>query len=103
MPLKLYRRMAAASWKLRLPNVEAPPGQIEFVLHPWIASNEKLKSELGWTPRYTSRETFEITMRAKGLAPPAPDGSERRRPFRRLRRPRRSRSTAAKLGRLPGA
>src|SRR5688572_534859 len=72
MPLKVYRRMAAASWKLRLRNVEAPPGQIEFVLHPWIASNEKLKSELGWTPRYTSRETFEITMRAKGLAPPGP-------------------------------
>ena len=67
MPLKLYRRIAAASWKLRLPNVEAPPGQIEFVLHPWIASNEKLKTELGWTPRYTSRETFEITMRAKGV------------------------------------
>jgi UDP-glucose 4-epimerase len=76
IPLKLYRRMAAASWKLRLRNVEAPPGQIEFVLHPWIASNEKLKSELGWAPRYTSRETFEITMRAKGLAPPAPQDSE---------------------------
>ena len=76
MPLKLYRRMAAASWKLRLRNVEAPPGQIEFVLHPWIASNEKLKSELGWAPRYTSRETFEITMRAKGLAPPAPHDSD---------------------------
>ena len=74
MPLKLYRRIAAASWKLRLPNVEAPPGQIEFVLHPWIASNEKLKTELGWTPRYTSRETFEITMRAKGLGPPARPG-----------------------------
>jgi UDP-glucose 4-epimerase len=67
MPLKLYRRIAAASWKLRLPNVEAPPGQIDFVLHPWIASNEKLKSELGWTPRYTSRETFVDTMRAKGV------------------------------------
>lgn len=76
MPLKLYRRMAGASWKLRLRNVEAPPGQIEFVLHPWIASNEKLKRELGWAPRYTSRETFEITMRAKGLAPPAPQDSE---------------------------
>jgi hypothetical protein len=74
MPLKRYRRIAAASWKLRLPNVEAPPGQIEFVLHPWIASNEKLKTELGWTPRYTSRETFEITMRAKGVGAPAGDG-----------------------------
>ena len=72
MPLRLYRRIAAASWKLHLPNVEAPPGQIEFVLHPWIASNEKLKAELGWQPRYTSRETFEITMQAKGVGAPAP-------------------------------
>jgi UDP-glucose 4-epimerase len=77
MPLKLYRRLAAASWKLRVRNVEAPPGQIEFVLHPWIASNEKLKAELGWTPRYTSRETFEITMRAKGLASPAQESELR--------------------------
>jgi UDP-glucose 4-epimerase len=72
MPLKVYRRIAGAAWKLRLPNAEAPPGQIEFVLHPWIASNEKLKADLGWTPRHTSRETFEITMQAKGIgvAPP---------------------------------
>jgi UDP-glucose 4-epimerase len=67
MPTKLYRRIATAAWRLHLPNVEAPPGQIDFLLYPWIASNEKLKAELGWTPRYTSRETFEITMRAKGL------------------------------------
>ena len=61
------------------------------------------RRELGWTPRYTSRETFEITMRAKGLAPPAPDGSEGDvrsgasggRAGRVV--------TAAKLGRLPGA
>ena len=53
MPLKLYRRIAAAAWKLRLPNVEAPPGQIEFVLHPWIASNEKLKAS--WVGRRATR------------------------------------------------
>jgi hypothetical protein len=29
-------------------------------------SNEKLKRETGWAPRYSSRETFEITMRAHG-------------------------------------
>jgi UDP-glucose 4-epimerase len=75
-PEKLYRRIAAASWKLRLPNAEAPPGQIEFVLHPWIASNEKLKADLNWTPRYTSRETFELTMRAKGVGPATPAAAE---------------------------
>jgi UDP-glucose 4-epimerase len=64
---RLYKRIARTAWALRLPKVEAPPGQIDFILYPWIASNEKIKSELGWTPRYTSRETFEITMRSKGL------------------------------------
>ena len=50
---------------------EAPPGQIDFALYPWIMSNEKMKSTLGWTPKHTSRETFEITMRAQGKLPPA--------------------------------
>jgi UDP-glucose 4-epimerase len=67
MPTRVYRRIAKAAWALHLPNVEAPPGQIDFLLYPWIASNEKLKAELGWTPRYTTRETFVDTMRAKGL------------------------------------
>jgi hypothetical protein len=34
-------------------------------------SNEKLKKTLDWTPRYTSRETFEIAMRAQGKLPPS--------------------------------
>jgi UDP-glucose 4-epimerase len=67
MPLRLYRRIAKTAWRLRLPNVEAPPGQIDFLVHPWLASNEKIKAELDWIPRYTSRETFELTMRAKGI------------------------------------
>jgi hypothetical protein len=50
---------------------EAPPGQIDFALYPWIVSNEKLTKTLDWAPRYSSRETFEITMRAQGLLPRA--------------------------------
>jgi hypothetical protein len=46
---------------------ETPPGQIRFAEHPWVVSNEKLKRETGWKPRYTSRETFDVTMRAHGL------------------------------------
>ena len=67
MPLWAYRSLAKVMWRLRLS--EAPPGQIDFALYPWIVSNEKLKETLDWTPRYTSRETFEITMRAQGLLP----------------------------------
>jgi UDP-glucose 4-epimerase len=69
MPLRAYRGLARAMWRARLS--EAPPGQIEFALYPWIVSNEKLKRTTGWTPKHTTRETFEITMRAHGKLPPA--------------------------------
>jgi hypothetical protein len=60
----LFKRLAAGLWKAHV--TEAPAGQLEFVIHPWVASNEKLKSTTGWTPRWTSREVFELTMKAKG-------------------------------------
>jgi UDP-glucose 4-epimerase len=64
LPLRLYRVLGRAMWAAR--RSEAPPGQIDFARYPWIVSNEKLKSTLGWTPRHSSRETFELTMRAHG-------------------------------------
>jgi UDP-glucose 4-epimerase len=64
IPLRAARALNRVMWKLR--QAEAPVGQIEFGLYPWIASNEKLKRTLGWTPRYSSREAFEIAMRAHG-------------------------------------
>jgi UDP-glucose 4-epimerase len=69
MPLRAYRGLGRAMWAARLS--EAPPGQIEFALYPWIVSTEKLKKTTGWTPKHTSRETFEITMRTHGKLPPA--------------------------------
>lgn len=68
LPVWAYRLLGRLFWRLRLS--EAPPGQIDFALYPWIVSNEKLKQTLGWTPRFTSRETFELTMRAQGKLPP---------------------------------
>ncbi len=64
MPAAVMRRFASAMWRLRLS--EAPPGSLAFAMYPWIVSNEKLKRETGWKPRFSSRETFEITMRAHG-------------------------------------
>jgi UDP-glucose 4-epimerase len=64
VPYGVYKMLADALWKARVN--EAPAGQLEFVIHPWVASNEKLKETTGWSPRWTSREVFEMTMRANG-------------------------------------
>ena len=68
LPLRVYRGLARVAWALRVS--EAPPGQIDFALYPWIVSTEKLKRTIDWQPRHTSRETFEITMRTHGKLPP---------------------------------
>jgi UDP-glucose 4-epimerase len=68
MPLRAYRGLARAMWGARLS--ESPPGSVEFALHPWVVSTEKLEKTTGWQPTHTSRETFEITMRAHGKLPP---------------------------------
>jgi UDP-glucose 4-epimerase len=67
VPLRGYRRFASLMWRLRAS--EAPPGSLDFAVYPWIVSNAKLKDVAGWTPRFSSRETFEITMRAHGKLP----------------------------------
>jgi UDP-glucose 4-epimerase len=67
LPVWLYRLLGKLYWRLRLS--EAPSGGIDFELYPWIVSNEKLKKTLDWKPRYTSRETFEIAMRAHDRLP----------------------------------
>jgi UDP-glucose 4-epimerase len=73
VPYNLHKRLAGALWETYVS--EVPPGQLEFIVHPWVASNEKLKNATGWTPRYTSRETFELTMRAKGKLAAATEAS----------------------------
>jgi UDP-glucose 4-epimerase len=67
MPLWLYRRLAKLAWRVK--QSEAPSGGIDFEIYPWILSNEKVKKTLDWTPKYDSRETFLIAMRAQGRLP----------------------------------
>jgi len=67
MSMKSTRRIYGAAWALHAPRVEAPPGNLNFIRYPWVVSNEKLKSEIGWQPSATTREVFVETMYAKGL------------------------------------
>jgi hypothetical protein len=63
-------------WRVRVS--EAPPGYLHFAVHPWVVSNDRLKEALDWRPRHTSRETFELTMRARGLIEGGPDAAAER-------------------------
>lgn len=69
---KLMYRIIAGLWALRAPKVESPPGQLQFMRYPWVVSNEKLKKDTGWQPKFTSRETLEITLQARGIVSPHP-------------------------------
>ena len=74
MSMKTVRRIYSTAWALHAPRVESPPGNLNFIRYPWIVSNEKLKSEIGWQPSADTREVFVETMYAKGLVatPPVP-------------------------------
>lgn len=63
VPRRLYLALVRLLWRLRVS--EAPPGYLQFVMNPWVVSNDRLKEAIGWRPRYTTRETFEATMRAR--------------------------------------
>jgi UDP-glucose 4-epimerase len=67
VPFRPYRALAQAMWRVR--QSETPAGNLHFVRYPWVASNERLKEALDWSPRHSSRETFEVTMRARGVLP----------------------------------
>lgn len=69
MSFRMAYTIAKWSWLLHLPRTLAPPGNLHFIRYPWVVSNEKLKSATGWEPQYDTRQTFEITMRARGLLP----------------------------------
>jgi UDP-glucose 4-epimerase len=65
--MKTVRRIYGLAWKLHVPRIEAPAGNLDFLRYPWIVSNEKLKAEIGWEPSADTREVFVEAMYAKGL------------------------------------
>jgi UDP-glucose 4-epimerase len=70
--LKNMKRLNAAMWRMRLPKAESPPGNLDFLRYPWVVSNEKLKAETGWQPKFDTLETFKTAMRTKGHLPAEP-------------------------------
>ncbi|MFO8056212.1 MAG: NAD-dependent epimerase/dehydratase family protein [bacterium] len=67
LPDKVLEALARAAWFLRLPLLKAPASFLDFMRYPWVLDSSRLREELGYTFRYSTRETFEIMVRSKGI------------------------------------
>lgn len=67
LPQRLLRLLMSFSWALHLQN-ESPTSGLEFIKYPPIVSTEKLKNEVEFQFRYSSREALLsfISTRQKG-------------------------------------
>ncbi len=65
LPLALLKRLVGLAWRLQLPVMKAPPSLLDFMRWPWVLDSTRLREELGFGFRYSSKETLEILLRAK--------------------------------------
>jgi nucleoside-diphosphate-sugar epimerase len=61
LPEAVAFSLAERLWKLGIS--QAPPGELHFVMHPWVVDNAKLR-RAGWSPRYTNRDALFEAMEA---------------------------------------
>ena len=55
VPLDVAHKALTALWASGIG--DAPPEVLPYLMHPWVISNEKLKST-GWMPRHTNEEAI---------------------------------------------
>ena len=60
LPISMLYPLNNLMWFLRIkPITEFPSPALNMVCHPCIASNEKIKKDLNYTFKYTTREAFK--------------------------------------------
>jgi UDP-glucose 4-epimerase len=63
LPVSLVK---SAFWLLRKLHLsQYGPEQVNFLRYRPVLSNQKLKSEFGYTPQLTTKEVFEYYLRAR--------------------------------------
>jgi len=67
LPIWILEPMVALAWHMRLPLLKAPPSLLDFMKYPWVLDSARLREEIGYSFRYSSRETLEILLREKGV------------------------------------
>jgi nucleoside-diphosphate-sugar epimerase len=61
LPEAVAFSLAERLWRLGLS--QAPPGELHFVMHPWVVDNAKLKAQ-GWEPKHSNRSSLLETIEA---------------------------------------
>ncbi len=56
VPFSLFYFMNELAWQLRIPLVEMPASMSSLIMYRWIASGEKARKELGFVPKYSTKE-----------------------------------------------
>jgi UDP-glucose 4-epimerase len=58
-PTWIIYPLVRIAWRIHLPGVEYPVGAIGSFRFPWVADGTKAKQELGFTPRYSTRDVWQ--------------------------------------------
>lgn len=61
LPEAVAFSLAERLWKVGL--TEAPPGELHYVMHPWVVDSAKLRAT-GWVPRHSNQEVLRETLEA---------------------------------------
>lgn len=66
LPVPLIRSIIKTAWEHGWEKMtEAPPEFLDFVVHPWLLSNRRLKEEVGFQPRYSTEQTLEAFLASR--------------------------------------
>jgi UDP-glucose 4-epimerase len=59
MPYTVLHALDGVAWNCRSPLAPAPAWALQLLRHPWIVSSERLRREIGYVFRYTTRAAFD--------------------------------------------
>jgi len=59
LPEAVAFSLAERLWKIGV--TEAPPGELNYLMHPWVVDNAKLKAA-GWAPAHTNEDALTETL-----------------------------------------
>ena len=66
LPDAMVEAVVALQWKLRIPWLNFSTAFLDYIRYPWVLDSSRVRNEIGYKFKYSSRETVEILMRAKG-------------------------------------